>query len=87
MPIYNKIEGNETFLSRNYIEVDNDGWIKDEELSEYSNLLLNSKGVCKINSNEVYNNNDVISIKFTIPEEVSKFLYENLGITGYFFVR
>lgn len=87
IPIYNEIEGNETFLSRNYIEVDNDGWIKDEELSEYSNLLLNSKGVCKINSNEVYNNNDIISIKFTIPEKVSKFLYENLGITGYFFVR
>lgn len=87
IPIYNEIEGNETFLSRNYIEVDNDGWIKDEELSEYSNLLLNSKGVCKINSNKVYNNNDIISIKFTIPEKVSKFLYENLGITGYFFVR
>lgn len=87
IPIYNEIEGNKTFLSRNYIEVDNDGWIKDEELSEYSNLLLNSKGVCKINSNEIYNNNDIISIKFTIPEKVSKFLYENLGITGYFFVR
>ena len=87
IPIYNEIEGNKTFLSRNYIEVDNDGWIKDEELFEYSNLLLNSKGVCKINSNEVYNNNDIISIKFTIPEKVSKFLYENLGITGYFFVR
>lgn len=87
IPIYNEIEGNEAFLSRNYIKVDNDGWIKDEELSEYSNLLLNSKGVCKINSNKVYNNNDIISIKFTIPEKVSKFLYENLGITGYFFVR
>ena len=69
-------------IKRNYIPIDNQGWI-DINNSRY----LNSKGVCKINTESSYQKNTVFNIKFTIPKEVSEYLIEKLNIRGYFFVR
>ena len=69
-------------IKRNYIPIDNQGWI-DINNSRY----LNSKGVCKINTESSYQKNTVLNIKFTIPKEVSEYLIEKLNIRGYFFVR
>ena len=67
---------------RNFIKVDNEGWIVNN--GEYnSSTKLNSKGVCKIKTD--YNNS--YSVKFEIPKEVKEFLRDNLKIRGYFFVR
>ena len=69
-------------IKRNYIPIDNQGWI-DINNSRY----LNSKGVCKINTESSYQKNTIFNIKFTIPKEVSEYLIEKLNIRGYFFVR
>jgi hypothetical protein len=67
---------------RNFIKVDNEGWIVNN--GEYnSSTKLNSKGVCKIKTN--YNNS--YSVKFKIPKEVKEVLRDSLKIRGYFFVR
>ena len=74
-------------LKRNYIEIDDQGWIK--KASDFYDSLTysaNSKGVCKLNLESI-NQNTILGIKFSIPEEVSKFLKEDLGIRGLFFVR
>jgi len=44
--IYDQKQSNQAILVRKYLETDNEGWIKDENLSEYSTKYLNSKGVC-----------------------------------------
>jgi hypothetical protein len=85
--IYSDESIENVLLVRDYIEVDNEGWIKEDSLKQFSNIYLNSKGVCKIDLKDDYSSSDIISIEFTIPDEVSKYLSENLGINGYFFVR
>lgn len=83
-------------LTRKYINIDDFGWIKNPENffkksleltdSSFSSFYLNSKGVCKIDSDSI-DNNTILGIQFTIPEEVKKYLKEELGIRGFFFVR
>ena len=85
--IYSDESIENVLLVRDYIEVDNEGWIKENSLKQFSNIYLNSKGVCKIDLRDDYSSSDIISIEFNIPDEVSKYLSENLGINGYFFVR
>ena len=91
-----------TILFRNYIKVDDLGWISDDqrnekneeneeinqEISGYNQYFLNanSKGVCKIDC-EKDEENKILGIKFNIPEKVVNFLKEDLGIRGFFFVR
>ena len=81
-----KIEG--AVAKRQYIKIDDNGWIKSD-LSENPSYTkygtnLNSKGVCKINSDL---NNNIIGIKFNVPNDVKEFLKNDLGIRGLFFVR
>jgi len=78
-------------LSRNYIEVDDRGWINSNswiktENGNFDNTFLNARGVCKIDAN-ITNSNDIIGVKFTVPKEVMEFLKEYLNIRGLFFVR
>ena len=77
---------NNIILNRNYIEIDDSGWIKNSETYFNNGEFLNSKGVCKFNYN-IENNNTILGIKFSIPDEVVKYLKEDLGIRGLFFVR
>jgi len=77
---------NNIILNRNYIEIDDNGWIKNSETYFNNGEFLNSKGVCKFNYN-IENNNTILGIKFSIPDEVVKYLKEDLGIRGLFFVR
>ena len=87
IPVYQSTD-NDALLKRQYIRVDNDGWITENELLDgYNNHYLNAKGVCKFDYKEAYDDNTIFNIKFNIPEEVSKYLKEELGIKGYFFVR
>lgn len=83
-------------LKRNYIKIDDNGWIKDSD--GYGNNLnskeyelhgsnLNSKGVCQLNYQNEYDDSTLFYVKFKVPGEVSKFLKEELGIRGLFFVR
>lgn len=80
-------EETEYLLKRNYIKIDNNGWIKQDNSYELSGQSINSKGVCKINYTQEYTDSTIFSIKFNVPKEVSKFLKEELGIRGLFFVR
>lgn len=76
-----------SILTRNYIPIDDNGWIKNSELFFNGKpQYANSKGVCKINLSE-HNNNSIFGIKFSVPNQVIKFLQEDLGIRGMFFVR
>ena len=77
---------NDSILNRHYIKVNDQGWIDDQEVS---GELINSKGVCQLNydSDEGYDDRTIFSIKFNVPGEVSKWLKEELGIRGLFFVR
>lgn len=85
--LYSKINENSVYLKRNYIEIDDFGWIKNgKSYLNNSPEKLNSKGVCFINSsNEDFKT--IFGINFTIPEEVKKHLIEDLDIRGFFFVR
>ena len=73
-------------LKRNYIKVDDDGWVKDGDYNIFSGEYVNARGVCKFNYTEQYHDNTIFSIKFNVPGEVAKHLRE-LGIRGLFFVR
>ena len=77
-----------SILVRKYIQTDDFGWIKNA--SNYftggSQQYLNAKGVCKIQASGI-DDNTVIGIGFNIPNSVVKFLKEDLGIRGLFFVR
>jgi hypothetical protein len=75
------------YLRRNYISIDDFGWIKDYSSVFESGINLNAKGVCRINTTDADNINEIIGIKFNVPEEVIKHLKEDLGIRGLFFVR
>ena len=76
------------FLTRNYIKVDDFGWVKRDD-SNYSltGSDINAKGVCQLNYTEDYDDKTIFSVKFKVPGEVSKYLREDLGIRGLFFVR
>ena len=78
-------ENNSPILYRKYIKIDDLGWIPEG----FSNTAYNanSKGVCKINEGINNSEDKVLGIKFNIPKEVTKFLKEELGIRGLFFVR
>ena len=84
--IYSKTS-NQLYLKRNYIKVDDKGWIKGDSSYTFKGKYLNSKGVCRFNYGREYDDQTIFSVKFTVPEEVSKTLREELGIRGLFFVR
>jgi len=48
---------------------------------------INARGVCQFNYTKNYKDSTIFSVKFNVPKEVSKYLRENLGIRGLFFVR
>ena len=76
------------YLIRNYIKCDEFGWVKEDgDNYALSGENINSKGVCHITYNEEYDDNTIFSVRFRVPKEVSKFLKEDLGIRGFFFVR
>ena len=76
------------YLNRNYLSVDNDNWITNagEFFKDITTTHLNARGVCLINVKPT-EQDTILGIKFEIPEEVVKFLKEDLGIRGAFFVR
>lgn len=71
--------------TRNYIKVDDNGWVDSSYIK--SGYNVNAKGVCKIDYLNTYDDDTILGIKFNIPIEVTKFLKEDLGIRGMFFVR
>ena len=81
-PLY---EESSIYLIRNYIKTDENGWIKSDNASEIQGQYINSKGVCKIETDDSFDTS--IGIKFNIPSEVINHLKEELGIRGLFFVR
>lgn len=86
-------------LKRNYIKVDDKGWIiktKEKanqgiaESSVYDDKIsyLNARGVCKLNYSDAnYNDDTIFGVHFNIPTDVKQYLKEDLGIRGLFFVR
>ena len=80
-------DSNSPVLIRKYIQTDDFGWIKNGS-HYYSGSLeyLNAKGVCKIKTSTI-DDNTVLGVGFNIPTSVVKFLKEDLGIRGLFFVR
>ena len=77
---------NGAVLTRNYIKIDDYGWVKDGNYTLNGNNI-NAKGVCQFNYVGDYNDNTIFSVKFKVPGAVSKYLREDLGIRGLFFVR
>ena len=77
----------ETLYIRNYIKIDDRGWVKNGKNYGFNGQLVNARGVCLFNYSQEYNDNTIFSIKFNIPKEVSKHLKEELDIRGFFFVR
>ena len=76
------------FLYRNYIKVDDFGWVKRDDANyTVSGTSVNAKGVCQFHYINDYNDGTIFSVKFKVPGEVSKYLREELGIRGIFFVR
>lgn len=73
-------------LTRKYIKTDDFGWVKDSDTILSGGTYVNGRGVCKFNYGVKYDS-QVLGVKFTIPEEVIKYLKEELGIRGLFFVR
>lgn len=89
-------DSNSPVLVRKYIQTDDFGWIKNASdffyKSDDSNIeYVNAKGVCKLNwkefEGEKITDDTVFGINFSIPQNVVKFLKEDLGIRGVFFVR
>lgn len=85
---------NSPILVRKYIQTDDFGWIKNAsdffKRNDNSNIeCINARGVCKIDwkSQQKINDDTVLGINFYIPPSVVKFLKEDLGIRGLFFVR
>ena len=71
--------------NRQYIQIDDEGWIINNGDFFSKGIKLNSRGVCKIvNTNT--SNDKIINIKFNIPNEVKVHL-KNIGIRGLFVVR
>ena len=80
---------NGAILTRNYIKVDDYGWVKQDDSNNYTlkGLNVNARGVCQFNYTKSYDDGTIFSVKFKVPGEVSKYLREDLGIRGLFFVR
>ena len=80
-------------LKRNYIKVDDKGWIinttevndGNNDLDVYTGSFLNARGVCKINY-DGYTEDTIFGIKFDIKSDIKEHL-KDLGIRGLFFVR
>ena len=81
-----KENSSEGILTRNYIKIDDNGWIKTDSEYTLTGTNINSRGVCHIKKNEL-NYNEVLGIKFHIPQDVLNYLKSDLGIRGLFFVR
>ena len=62
---------------RQFIEVTEDGWIKNNE---------NARGVCYFDKS-AQACNEVLGITFNVPNEVKDYLTKYLGVRGLFFVR
>lgn len=77
----------EITLIRQYIKVDDNGWIKQSD-GEYTltGQNINSKGVCHFNLDSI-SEDTLLGIKFNIPQEVADYLRNDLNIRGLFFVR
>lgn len=80
------------YKKRTYIEIDDDGWIKNSDKffefdSQNTYYTLNSKGVCRLNYEGKFDDNTIFGIRFFIDDEVQEFLKQDLGIRGFFFVR
>lgn len=95
---YENNSSTDILLRRKYIEVNDRGWINNEseiyksinnkqEYVAFNGSFLNARGVCKIDYTKKTENDTIIGIKFTIPDEVIDFLKDTLGIRGLFFVR
>ena len=90
-------DSNSPVLVRKYIQTDDSGWIKNssEFFTKSGGIeCANSKGVCKLDykytdpiHQKPINDDTVFGINFTVPPSVVKFLKEDLGIRGLFFVR
>ena len=78
---------NPPILVRNYVKVDDDGWVKDDSTYEISGKNINGRGVCQFDYSKNYDDKTIFSVKFKVPKEVCKLLKEDLGIRGLFFVR
>ena len=65
-PLYSEINDNKMFLRRNYISIDDFGWISDTHLKNTIEFA-NARGVCKINST-TQNDNKIFGIKFNNDE-------------------
>ena len=76
---------NSIILYRNYIRVDDNGWVFQQDIQKGKNV--NARGVCHLNYNGEITDKTIFSIGFKVPKEVSKFLKEELNIRGLFFVR
>ena len=76
----------EITLLRQYIKVDDNGWIKQDDAYTVSGLNVNARGVCHFNTQEV-TENEILGVKFNIPQSVLEYLKNDLGIRGLFFVR
>ena len=87
-----KLQGNlfkkdsEITLLRQYVKVDDNGWVKPDAAYTLQGLNINARGVCHFNTEEV-KENEILGIKFNIPQEVLDYLKTDLGIRGLFFVR
>ena len=76
------VNNNEGLRIRQYIKIDDFGWIKNE-----IGQNLNARGVCQFKYNKEYNDSKIFGIKFEIPIEVIDYLKKDLGVRGLFFVR
>ena len=82
----NLYDVNGALLIRNYIKIDDNGWVKKGNY-EVTGNNVNGKGVCHFDYKGDYTDQTLFSVKFEVPKEVSKYLREDLGIRGLFFVR
>lgn len=73
-------------LVRQYVKVDDNGWVKPDSGYELEGLNINARGVVHFNK-ELVEENTILGIKFNIPQEVLDYLKSDLGIRGLFFVR
>lgn len=82
-PLYQEI--GKGFLKRNYIKVDDFGWISKDQFESSNIKYINARGVCRFDIPE--EESKILGVKFTLDSEVVKHLKEDLGIRGLFFVR
>ena len=82
-PLYQEI--GKGFLKRNYIKVDDFGWISKDQFESSDIKYINARGVCRFDIPE--EESKILGVKFTLDSEVVKHLKEDLGIRGLFFVR